>query len=241
MAVLAAMLVGMGKGGLPMVAVLSVPVLSLVMNPIAAAGMLLPVYLLSDVFGVWIYRSHFDKRIIAIMLPGALVGVLLGWAAAAVTSDRLVLGIVGCVGLWFSLRVIFKFQRIADQPTKGRVAPGVLWGTATGFTSFICHIGAPPYQAYVQPLGLEKRVFAGTTTILMAIVNLAKLGPYWALGQLSPGNLHMAAILCVPAVVSVFLGSRLVAHISPKLFRDIITWMLLLVSIRLLIEAVFNI
>lgn len=240
-AVVSAMLVGMGKGGLPMVAVLSVPVLSLVMNPIAGAGLLLPVYLFSDIFGVWIYRHKFDKRIIAIMLPGALVGVALGWSTAAITSDRLVLGIVGGIGLWFSLRVLLKRQVISDTPRQGRVGPGVLWGALTGFTSFICHVGAPPYQAYVQPLGLEKRVFAGTTTILMAIVNLAKLGPYWALGQVSVGSLHMAALLSIPAAISVVIGSRLVAYISPRLFSAIITWMLLLVSIRLLIEAIFNV
>ena len=42
LAVLAAALVGMGKGGVPIVGMLSVPVMALVMNPVMAAGMLLP-------------------------------------------------------------------------------------------------------------------------------------------------------------------------------------------------------
>ena len=42
-AVLAAALVGMAKGGLPVVGMLSVPVLALVISPVAAAGLLLPV------------------------------------------------------------------------------------------------------------------------------------------------------------------------------------------------------
>ena len=37
-AVLAAALVGMGKGGVPIVGMLSVPVMALVMNPVVAAG-----------------------------------------------------------------------------------------------------------------------------------------------------------------------------------------------------------
>ena len=40
------------------------------------------------------------------------------------------------------------------------------------------HAGAPPYQVYVLPLGLEKTVFAGTTTIFFAFVNAVKLVPY---------------------------------------------------------------
>ena len=39
---LAAIFVGMGKGGLPVVAGLAVPSLSLIMSPVAAAGLLLP-------------------------------------------------------------------------------------------------------------------------------------------------------------------------------------------------------
>jgi uncharacterized membrane protein YfcA len=59
-AVAAAMLVGAGKGGIPVVGMLSVPVLSLVISPLTAAGLLLPVYVVSDMFGLWAYRKAYD-------------------------------------------------------------------------------------------------------------------------------------------------------------------------------------
>ena len=65
-AVAAAMLVGMGKGGLPVVGMLGVPVLSLAISPVAAAGLLLPVYIVSDIFGLYAYRAAFDRRVVAI-------------------------------------------------------------------------------------------------------------------------------------------------------------------------------
>ncbi|MGB1360122.1 MAG: sulfite exporter TauE/SafE family protein, partial [Paracoccaceae bacterium] len=52
LATLAAVFVGLGKGGLPVVAALAVPSLALIMSPIAAAGLLLPVYIVSDVFAL---------------------------------------------------------------------------------------------------------------------------------------------------------------------------------------------
>lgn len=52
LAVLAAVLVGMGKGGMPVVGMLSVPVLALVVSPVTAAGLMLPVYVVSDMFGL---------------------------------------------------------------------------------------------------------------------------------------------------------------------------------------------
>ncbi len=71
-AVLSAALVGMGKGGIPIVGMLGVPVLALVIPPVAAAGLLLPVYVVSDAFGLWAYRHAFDRRVLAIVLRGRL-------------------------------------------------------------------------------------------------------------------------------------------------------------------------
>src|SRR5699024_10594580 len=78
-AVLASVLVGMGKGGLPVVGMLGVPVLALVISPLTAAGLLLPVFVVSDIFGLYAYRKAFDRRVIAIMIPGALAGIAIGW------------------------------------------------------------------------------------------------------------------------------------------------------------------
>ncbi len=63
-AVVAAALVGMGKGGVPIVGMLAVPVMALVMNPVVAAGMLLPVYVVSDMFGLYAYRHAYDRRVL---------------------------------------------------------------------------------------------------------------------------------------------------------------------------------
>jgi hypothetical protein len=48
---LAALLVGLSKGGLPAVGMLAVPLLSLLMSPVKAAVLLLPIFVISDVLG----------------------------------------------------------------------------------------------------------------------------------------------------------------------------------------------
>ena len=110
-------------------------------------------------------------------------------------------------------------------------------GAITGFTSFVSHSGAPPYQVYVLPQRLEKIVFAGTTTILFAIINAVKLVPYYALGQLSPANLKVAAVLMLPAAIAVFVGVKLVKVLPEKLFFQLVTWALLAVSLKLMWDA----
>lgn len=232
-AVAAASLVGMGKGGVPIVGMLAVPIMALVMNPIVAAGMLLPVYVVSDAFGLYAYRHAFDRRVLAILVPGAVVGIGVGWATASVVPEAAVTLLVGVIGLAFALNLILRKPAVTE-PKRPEVAPGLFWGAVTGFTSFVSHAGAPPYQVYTMPLGMTKAVFAGTSTIAFAIINAVKLVPYYALGQLNFDNLQMAAVLAVPAVIAVFAGVGLVKRMPEVLFFKLVTWALLAISVKLI-------
>lgn len=235
LAVLAAVLVGMSKGGLPVVGMLGVPVLALVISPVTAAGLLLPVFVVSDWFGLYAYRKEFDARVLKVLIPATTVGVGLGWATATVVPEWLVTGLVGLIGAAFAANALLRRTDPLARPLN--VAAGGFWGTITGFTSFVSHSGAPPYQVFVLPLRLQKMVFAGTSTILFAYVNAIKLIPYYFLGQLSAENLHVAAALLVPAALAVFLGVRLVRIVPTQLFFKIVVWALLLISLRLIWEA----
>lgn len=230
-AIPAAAAVGMGKGGVPMIGTLSVPIMSLVMPPIAAAGLLLPVYVVSDVFGVWAYRREFSRRNLAILMPAAAAGIGIGWATASIVTDALVALMVGLIGLAFCFNRWFggaaRAARTADVPR------GLFWGVVSGFTSFVTHAGGPPFQMYVVPQRLPKMVFAGTSTILFALVNAMKLVPYWALGQLSPSNLRIAALLLPVAVAATFLGVRLTRLLPEALFYRLVVAALFLLSLKL--------
>lgn len=232
MALIAAILVGMSKGGLPLVGMLAVPILSLATSPVTAAGLLLPVYVVSDMFGLYAYRGSFDRRVIAIVAAGASVGVALGGATASVTPAWVVTILVGVIGLIFALNLLIK--RSAPTPRKAEVAPGLFWGTITGFTSFVSHAGAPPYQVYVMPLQLPKLVFAGTSTILFAYINAIKLIPYAMLGQLSLQNLKVAAALMPASALAVYGGVWATKRLPERLFFQIVTWALLALSIKLI-------
>ena len=230
---LAAVLVGLSKGGLPVVGMLGVPLMALVMSPVMAAGLLLPIYVISDMFGLWTYRRAFDKRVLAIMVPAMTLGVGIGWATASRVSEAWVTLLVGVIGAAFAANLLIGAGRVVVAKPAA-VAPGMFWGAVAGFTSFVSHAGAPPYQVFVLPLKLEKAVFAGTATIAFAYLNAIKLIPYYALGQLNLASLKVGAILAVPASLAVFAGVRLVKIIPEKLFFQLISWMLLVISIKLI-------
>lgn len=240
LAVLAAVLVGMGKGGMPVVGMLSVPVLALVVSPVTAAGLMLPVYVVSDMFGLYAYRHAFDKRVLAIMVPGTTLGVGFGYFTATLVPEDLVTVLVGMIGVVFALNLLLR-RKVQVEPRRAEVAPGLFWGTIAGFTSFVSHSGGPPYQVYTLPLGMKKAVYAGTSTIAFAYVNAIKLIPYYLLGQITLHSLEKVLVLMPVAALSVFAGVRLVKWLPEKLFFQLVTWTLLLVSVKLVWDGLASV
>lgn len=233
-AVIAVLIVGLSKAGLlGSLGMVGVPMLSLVMPARDAAGMMLPVLLAMDAFAVWTYRKEVDWRILRIMLPGAAVGTIVGWVLWAFVSDDAVLLFVGVVTLLFILDALLPLRKKLEGLPPSRLW-GTFWGGFAGFTSFISHTGGPPFQIYVLPQRLSPAVYSGTSAFFFAIVNSAKLIPYFFLGQLNVHNLQLSAALIPFGVVGVLVGVWLVRRISMKWFYRIAYWLVFLLALKLI-------
>lgn len=238
-AVPAVILVGLSKGGFGgAMALLGVPMLSLVVSPVQAAAILLPILIVMDVVSLWAWRGFMDRRTLSIMLPGAFLGIAIGWATAAAVTEGHVRSIVGLVTLAFFLRWVFEKvagrAHIAD-PSRPR---GTFWGGVAGFTSFVAHAGGPPYQVYALPLGHDPRVYTGTSVVFFAIVNAVKLIPYFALGQFDRSNLTASLILIPLAPLATLAGVWVVKRMKPAVFYPFMYVMVLIVSLKLIHDGV---
>jgi uncharacterized membrane protein YfcA len=235
-AALAALMVGLSKGGLSLLGAVAVPMMALVMSPVKAAALLLPIFVVSDWVGLWSYRKEFDRRNLVILTSAGIAGVALGWATASLISDRIVGLIIGVIGVGFCVNT-WRVRHRTLQPRAADVPRGVFWGTVMGFSSFVSHSGGPPYQVYVLPQQLPKTVYAGTTTILFAIINAVKLIPYWALGQLNLGNLRTTVWLVPIAIGGTLAGVRLVRIIPQQTYFAVVQVLLFLVSLKLIYDG----
>lgn len=236
-AVAAVFIVALSKSGLMgSLGMVAVPMLALVMPPRDAAGMMLPLLLVMDVIAVWTYRKDADWHILRIMLPGAFIGTLLGWALWSVVSDAMVLLFVGVITLLFVLDSLLPLRKQLEglPPSKPW---GAFWGGFAGFTSFVSHTGGPPFQIYVLPRRLPPVIYSGTTAFFFAIVNTAKLIPYFFLGQLSVSNLTIGLILTPIAIIGVLLGVYLVRRISVKLFYQLAYWLVFVLALKLIYDG----
>jgi uncharacterized membrane protein YfcA len=236
-AVPAMIILGISKGGFGAVGILGILLLSLVISPVQAAGITLPILVASDIIALVSYRRTFDAGVLKLMIPSALLGIAIGWATASLVSEHLVRLIVGLVAVFFGLNYWLRHKHsVAPHPPN--TAKGLFWGTIVGFVSFVSHSGGPPFQVYAAPLRLPPRVFAGTSVILFALINAVKLPPYFFLGQFSRENMLVAAAIAPIALLAVFLGVWLVKHVDPRRFYDLIYASIFVIGLFLVVQGV---
>jgi uncharacterized membrane protein YfcA len=240
-AIPAVVLVGLSKGGLGgAMALMGVPLLALVISPVQAAAILLPILIVMDIVSLWSWRGVRDNTTLKIMLPGAMLGIAIGWMTAAIVTAGAVRLIVGSVALAFFLRWLYQKLRSDERVAQHNPIKGTFWGTVTGFTSFVAHAGGPPYQVYALPLRQQPNLYVGTSVVFFAIVNAVKLIPYFALGQFDATNLAASAVLMPIAPVATLAGAWLVRRIKPEHFYPFMYTMVMIVGLKLIWDGVFE-
>lgn len=232
---LAALIVGLAKGGLSTAGSLAVPLLALFMNPIVAAALLLPIFIITDVAALWLYRKDFSGRNVAILTPAILLGIGIATLIVPFAPEALLLAITGSVGLWAVWRRWVR--RDVETHESAVLAPGLLWGTIAGITTFITHSGAPPVQAYLLPQNLTRLVFAGTMAITMAIANFAKIPSYTALGLFDDVDWSLIAVLAGTGIAGTVIGRWMVKRMTDRIYSRVIEVLLLILSAVLLTKA----
>ena len=108
------------------------------------------------------------------------------------------------------------------------------WGTVAGFTSFVAHVGGPPFQVYTLPLRLDPKVLTGTGVIFFAVTNAIKLVPYFALGQFDTTNLAASVVLMPIAPLATLAGAWLVRRMRPEIFYPFTYATVALIAVKLL-------
>ena len=232
-AVFSVLITGISKGGFGGLALLAVPLMALVISPVQAAGIMLPILIIMDWVGVWTYRKHWDRTLLLLTLPGAVLGIVAGGFLAGYVDDQVVRIVVGVIAVLFPIYAVFK-PRGGDAFIKNNRPLGVISGAVAGFTSFVAHAGGPPYQAYAIPQGLDKRIYAGTAVMFFFVVNFVKVVPYAMLGQFDQTNLTTSLILIPIAPFGVLFGAWLVKRIDQALFYRILYALIFSVGLKLL-------
>jgi uncharacterized membrane protein YfcA len=235
-AVVAVLIVGIAKGGLGGgVAIVGVPLMSLTIGPIQAAAILLPILLLMDVFAVRAWWRRWDEANLRTMIPGAILGTLIGLATFRMLSNDAMRLLVGAMAL--AIAIAWYIGPTKTAAKSASMLRGTFWSTLSGFTSFGIHAGGPPIQAYLLSQQLDKSLFQATTVAFFFVVNWLKLPAYAWLGQLDTTNLTTSLILAPLAPLGIWIGRVAHDRIDESAFYHVVYGSLIVIGAKLIYDG----
>ena len=231
-----AMLVGMSKVGVPGVSMLVVPTLAIIFGGKASTGVLLPMLMMADIFGVSYYHRHAEWKFLWKLLPWAFAGIGIALWVGEVVND-----------VWFkNIIAILVFLCIAlmlwkDRQKGNNIFPDTWWFAASmgilgGFATMIGNVAGPIFAIYLLAMHLPKNSFIGTGAWFFLILNFSKFPLHIFIWKtISRETLSLDLMLLPGIALGAFLGIKLVKRISDNLYRTAVIIVTALSAFLLLI------
>lgn len=226
----------MSKVGVPGVSMLVVPTLALIFGGKASTGVLLPMLMMADLFGVGYYHRHAEWKYLWKLLPWAFVGIGIALWVGEVVNDTWFKNIIAilvflCIGL-----MLWR-----DREKGQNLFPDAWWfsafmGVLGGFATMIGNVAGPIFAIYLLAVHLPKNSFIGTGAWFFLIVNFSKFPLHFFVWKTIDRNTLTLDLMLLPAIaIGAFAGIKLIQKISDKMYRTAVIIVTALSAFLLLI------
>jgi len=209
-------------------------------EPSFAIGVLLPLLCAGDAFSIYHYWGKWERKNLAYLLPGVVIGVVIGIRLFQRYSNRQLNLIIGVLAVLF---VVFQLVKEKIYRAEGVFAPsyktGVPFGIGAGLTSTFAHGAGPVVSLFLIPQNMTKELYVGTTVLVFTWVNWIKM-PFFLYQGIITRDTLLTGLCFFPLVpLGVWLGIWLNRKVSEKLFLNLVYLITFLTGLQLIFD--FNI
>ncbi|MCF6331817.1 MAG: sulfite exporter TauE/SafE family protein [Draconibacterium sp.] len=234
--VVCGLFVGMSKVGVPGISMIVVPTLAIIFGGKASTGILLPMLMMADLFGVGYYHRHAEWKYLWKLLPWAFAGVGIALWVGNIVNDEWFKNIIAilvfvCIGL-----MLWK-----DRKKETNLFPDTWWfvasmGVLGGFATMIGNVAGPIFAIYLLAMHLPKNKFIGTGAWFFLIINFTKFPLHIFVWKTIHWNTLTLDVVLLPAIaMGAFLGVWLVKKVSDKMYRTAVIVITVLSAFLLLV------
>jgi uncharacterized membrane protein YfcA len=186
-------------------------------------GVLLPLLCLGDAFTMYHYWGKWEKRNLAFLLPGIVVGVIFGARLIGQANPRQLNVVVGALAVGF---VVFQFVKEKLFRAEGTFKPnhwiGFPFGFGAGLTSAFAHGAGPVVSLFLIPQKLSKEFYVGTTILIFSWINWIKI-PFFAANHVITTETLWFGLKLAPLIpLGVWLGVWLNRKVPERHFAIIV-------------------
>jgi hypothetical protein len=231
-----ALLLGMAKTGVHGAGMLSVPLLAIVFGGKASSGLMLPMLLVADIFGVWYYHRHASFKHLKVLFPWAAAGIIAGSFAGNYINDE-VFRIIMAATIFISLAIMIWMKFGGKDKIPDSIYFGMIAGFLGGFTSMIGNLAGTVMAVYFLSMKLPKNNFIGTTAWFFLVINWFKV-PFhiWVWHTINKDSWLFALVLTPAIIVGAYLGVLLVKKMSDQTYRWFIVGMTFVAAIVMILR-----
>ena len=211
---------GLSKGGLKGLGIITVALMALVYGAKASTGVLIPILIIGDVLAVVYYNKHCKWAYLKKFLPAIVIGVLIGvWFGNDLPEAEFKRWMAGIILI--SVVIMFWRDRQPNIAFPKNWWFGGTVGLAAGFTTMIGNLAGAFSNLFFLATNLPKNEIIGTAGWLFFIINVFKL-PFhiFVWHTISMESLKLDLPLIPAVVIGFFLGVKLVSYINEKMYRN---------------------
>jgi uncharacterized protein len=222
---LAAVMVGISKTGLAGLSALSVAAFAQVFPGKQATGLVLPLLILGDLMAVFIYRRHAQWRHLRKLFPWTAAGVVLGYFALGIVSDRNARYLIGAIIFALAASSFWWRSRsagVAEPALSAHWSVGACIGVAAGFITLIANAAGPLMAMYFVAMRLPKLEYVGTAAVFFMLLNFFKVPFMVDLGLITVDSLKFNLMLAPGVLLGVVAGRWLLARINQNVFEQMV-------------------
>lgn len=241
LAVIAAMLVGLAKTGVPGIGMLFVAIFANLMPTKLSSGFVLPLLIFGDIVAVLSYRQHTEWKHLWRLFPWTAAGVGVGAFAMGQINNRQAQILVGSIIVTLVVMHVMRKWQTARQGLAPEDAPAhggwfaPIIGVLTGFTTLVANAAGPLMAIYLLAMRLPKMAFVGTSAVFFLLLNLFKVPFMVGLGLITTDSFKFNLILAPAVLAGALLGRWILPRVSQVWFERLALILSAAAGLKLLI------
>lgn len=220
---LTALSIGMSKTGVQGIMLMVVPLMAMAFGAKESTGVILPMLCMADIIAVAYYKRIADWKIVAKLLPTAILGFFLAIGVDNMIPSGQFRQLMGWT-LVLAL-VVMVWSEIFGKENRWMKKwwYAAIFGLLGGFTTMIGNTAGPVMSVYLLSMRKEKMEYIGINAWFFLVVNLLKV-PLQAFvwDNITWDSLQLNLVMLPVIGIGSLIGIRIVKLLPEKIFRRFI-------------------
>jgi len=229
----AGLVTGFSKFSVGGMGMLILPIIMIVYPGQQALGILLPMYLATDLLAVISYRKHVNWPLLGRLLPMCGVGIIAGgWLLSRLDSADFSVMLAIIIISMLVLGIVLDTMKVSimQHPLSTKIT-----GFLGGFVSLISNAAGPIFSLFFMEQKLSKAEYVSTRSWAFMAINLAKVPVLLSVGALTMDTAVIGLQALPGLVVGAAIGFWFLSKLKLEAFKWLIRVMAGIAAIKLMV------